>query len=142
MDEISKQLTLILYLDEGVSPDSLSTIKNTPFVIDNQQHTMRDVLTSLLVRYQSHALDIATAYFNVGCWQLLWEELDGLSSFRLLLGDEPEGGVDLGLREAGAKPVKGLIRELDEASFNQKTLQMIEGLIAFLRQEHVLVRLY
>jgi len=72
----------------------------------------------------------------------LREGMDGLSSFRLLLGDEPEVEADLGLREAGAKPVKGLIRELDEASFNEKTLQMIEGLITFLRQEHVLVRLY
>jgi phosphatidylserine/phosphatidylglycerophosphate/cardiolipin synthase-like enzyme len=142
MDEVSKQLTLTPYMDEGVSPDGLPTIKNIPFVIDNQQYTMRDVLNSLLVRHQGHALDIATAYFNVGGWQLLREGMDGLSSFRLLLGDEPEVGADLGLREAGAKPVKGLIRELDEASFNEKTLQMIEGLIAFLRQEHVLVRLY
>ncbi len=133
MDEINKQLTLTPYMEEGASPDGLSIITNIPFVIDNQQHSMRDVLNSLLVRHQGHALDIATAYFNVGGWQLLQAGMDGLNSLRLLLGDEPEGGTDLGLREAGAKPVKGLIRELDEASFNEKTLQMIEGLIAFLR---------
>ena len=142
MDEINKQLTLTPYMEEGASPDGLSIITNIPFVIDNQQHSMRDVLNSLLVRHQGHALDIATAYFNVGGWQLLQAGMDGLNSLRLLLGDEPEGGTDLGLREAGAKPVKGLIRELDEASFNEKTLQMIEGLIAFLRQEHVEIRLY
>src|SRR5260370_12253570 len=142
MDEVSKQLTLTPYMDEGVSPDGLPIITHIPFVIDNQQYTMRDVLNSLLVRHLGHALDIATAYFNVGGWQLLREGMDGLSSFRSLLGDESEVGADLGLREAGAKPVKGLIRELDEASFNEKTLQMIEELIAFLRQEHVLVRLY
>ena len=142
MDEVSKQLSLTPYIDEGVSPDGLPIITNIPFVIDNQQQRMRDVLNSLLVRHQGHALDIATAYFNVGGWQLLQDGMNGLNSLRLLLGDEPEVGMDLGLREAGAKPVKGLIRELDEASFNEKTLQMIEGLIAFLRQEHVLVRLY
>lgn len=57
MDELSKQLTLTPYINEGVSPDALSTIKNIPFVIDNQQHMMRDVLNSLLVRHQGHALD-------------------------------------------------------------------------------------
>jgi len=52
MDEVSKQLTLTPYMDEGVSPDGLPIIKNIPFVIDNQQYTMRDVLNSLLVRHQ------------------------------------------------------------------------------------------
>lgn len=82
MDKVSRQLTLTPYIDEGVSSDGLSTIKNIPFVIDNQQYTMRDVLNSLLVRHHGHALDIATAYFNVGGWQLLREGMDGLNSFR------------------------------------------------------------
>src|SRR6266852_6023861 len=115
---------------------------NIPFVIDNQQHTMVEVLNSLLAEHKGHSLDIATAYFNVGCWQLLRHGLEGLGNFRLLLGDEPEASLDLGLREAGARPVKGLIRELANANFNEQTLRLIEDLIAFLRQEHVQVRLY
>src|SRR6266700_1429355 len=114
----------------------------TPFVIDNQQHTMADVLNTLLAECRGHSLDIATAYFNVGGWQLLREGLNGLSNFRLLLGDEPEAGSDLGLREAGAKPVKGLIRDLAREDFSEQTLRLIEDLIAFLRREHVQVRLY
>ena len=47
----------------------------TPFVIDNQQHTMADVLNTLLAEHNGHSLDIATAYFNVGGWQLLREGL-------------------------------------------------------------------
>ena len=42
-----------------------------PFVIDNQQHKMASVLNDLLARHKGHSLDVATAYFNVGGWQLL-----------------------------------------------------------------------
>jgi hypothetical protein len=37
----------------------------TPFVIDNQKHKMTDVLDSFLAYHKSHALDIATTYFNM-----------------------------------------------------------------------------
>src|SRR5256714_6502321 len=113
-----------------------------PFVIDNQQHKMANVLNDLLRHHKGHSLDVATAYFNVGGWQLLHDGLNGLGNFRLLLGDEPEAGSDLGLREIGAKPVKGLIRDLARENFNEATLRLVEDLIAFLRQEHVQVRLY
>src|SRR6266478_5386154 len=113
-----------------------------PFVIDNQQHKMADVLNDLLAQHKGHSLDIATAYFNVGGWQLLCDGLNGLGNFRLLLGDEPEAGSDLGMREIGAKPVKGLIRDLARETFNEKTLRLVEDLIAFLHQENVQVRLY
>ena len=113
-----------------------------PFVIDNQQHSMASVLNDLLAHHKGHSLDIATAYFNVGGWQLLREGLNGLGNFRLLLGDEPEAGSDLGLREIGAKPIKGLIRDLAQENFNEQTLRLVEDLIAFLRQDSVQVRLY
>ena len=115
---------------------------NIPFVIDNQQHKMADVLNDLLRHHKGHSLDVATAYFNVTGWQLLRDGLNGLGNFRLLLGDEPEAGSELGLREIGAKPVKELIRDLAKETFNEKTLRLVEDLIAFLRQEHVQVRLY
>src|SRR3989440_4852186 len=115
---------------------------NIPFVIDNQRHKMADVLNDLLHHHGGHSLDVATAYFNVGGWQLLRAGLNGLGNFRLLLGDEPEAGSDLGLREIGAKPVKGLIRDLARENFNEATLRLVEDLIAFLRQDHVQVRLY
>src|SRR5258706_758205 len=115
---------------------------NIPFVIDNQQHKMADVLNTLLHHYKGQSLDVATAYFNVGGLPLLCDGLNGLGNFRLLLGDEPEAGFDLGLREVGAKPVKGLIRDLGTESFNEKTLRQVEDLVAFLRQDNVQVRLY
>ncbi len=113
-----------------------------PFVIDNQQHTMADVLNGILATHAGHSLDVATAYFNVGGWKLLSTGLAGLGTFRLLLGDEPEEGADLGLREAGAKPVRGLIRDLAAEPFEAGTLNTVENLIAFLRRDNVQVRLY
>jgi phosphatidylserine/phosphatidylglycerophosphate/cardiolipin synthase-like enzyme len=124
--------------DEG----AVEEMSNIPFVIDNQQFRMSTVLNMLLTQYKGQSLDIATAYFNVGGWQLLAEGIHGMGSFRLLLGDEPEAGADLGLREVGAKPVKGLIKDLANASFEERTLRLIEDLTAFLSQEHVKVRLY
>ena len=63
-----------------------------PFVIDNQQYKMAEVLNDLLHQHDGHSLDIATAYFNVGGWQLLRDGLNGMGNVRLLLGDEPEAG--------------------------------------------------
>ncbi len=113
-----------------------------PFVIDNQQHKMSDVLSGILAEHRGQSLDVASAYFNVGGWQLLKDGLRGLGSFRLLLGDEPEAGSDLGLREIGDKPVRGLIRDLAGSNFNPQTLLLVEDLISFLRKENVEVRLY
>jgi len=113
-----------------------------PFVIDNQQHTMSEVLNILLAQHAGHSLDIATAYFNVGGWQLLHEKLGAMGSFRLLLGDEPEVGSDLGLHEVGAHPIKGLIKDLANAGYTEQTLRLVEDLTEFLRQEQVQVRLY
>src|SRR5258708_35335744 len=100
-----------------------------PFVIDNQQHTMAQILNDLLSQHKGHSLDIATAYFNVGGWQLLRDGLNGLGNFRLLLGDEPEAGSDLGLRAIAAKPVTGLIRDLAQAQLNEQTPRLAEALI-------------
>ncbi|GCF07793.1 helicase-related protein [Dictyobacter arantiisoli] len=117
-------------------------LPDLPFVIDNQHAYMSEVLSRLLQRHQGHALDIATAYFNVGGWNLLAPAITALGTFRLLLGDDLESGSDIGLTEKAEKPIKGLIRELSEESFNEKTLRLIEDLIAFLRQDNVLVRHY
>lgn len=117
-------------------------LREIPFVIDNQQVTMSAVLNTLLAQYQRQSLDIATAYFNIGGWSLLRDGLETMGTVRLLLGDEPEAGIDLGLREVGSRPVRGLIKDLSDATFNERTLRLVEDLTAFLRQEHVQVRLY
>lgn len=113
-----------------------------PFVVDNTEPCMHDTLNRLLVRLDGCSLDVATAYFNVGGWQLLQNGLEKLGTFRLLIGDEIAAGEDIGMREAGARPVRGLIKELAETSFSEHTLRTVERLLAFLRDERVLVRRY
>ena len=72
----------------------------TPFVIDNQQHKMADVLNDLLQHHKGHSLDIATAYFNVGGWQLLRDSLNWLVTVLKVLPDkEGRQGIDIVSRQ-------------------------------------------
>ncbi len=106
-----------------------------PYVIDNRRHKLADVLNDLLGSESVRALDVASAYFNVGGFDLLRDQLEALASFRLLLGSEPDTAGDLGLSQA-------LRRDLEAAPFDQETLDRVEALIRFLRRETVAVRLY
>ncbi|MXY19947.1 MAG: helicase, partial [Dehalococcoidia bacterium] len=110
-----------------------------PYVIDNQNHRMADVLEGILAGHSGKSLDIASAYFNVWGFTLLQSGLQELGSFRLLLGDEPRDGESIGLRP---KAVSQLTRELNEAPFTEDTLRAVEDLIAFLRRDMVGVRAY
>jgi hypothetical protein len=55
------------------------------------------VLRTLLAEQSGRQLDIATAYFSVSGWALLADLLPSVRHFRLLLGDQPGGGDDIGL---------------------------------------------
>ena len=110
-----------------------------PYVIDNQEHRLVDVLNTILAEHAGKSLDIATAYFNVQGFRLLREGLEELGSFRLLLGDEPKDGAAVGLRPRAADQ---LIAELNAAPFNEETLRAVEDLVAFLRRQLVQVRAY
>lgn len=110
-----------------------------PYVIDNQQHRLADVLNAILVEHGGKSLDIATAYFNVQGYKLLRDGLDQLGSFRLLLGDEPGNGLDIGIRPAAAIQ---LLSELNSSPYNEETLRLVESLIAFLCRDLVEVRTY
>lgn len=110
-----------------------------PYVIDNQQHRLADVLNAILEEHGGKALDIATAYFNIQGFLLLQEGLEKLGSFRLLLGDEPKDGVSVGLRPHAADR---LVAELNAAPFDEETLRAVEDLITFLRRDLAHVRAY
>lgn len=110
-----------------------------PYVIDNQQHRLADVLNAILAEHGGKSLDIATAYFNVQGFLLLQEGLEKLGSFRLLLGDEPKDGESVGLMPRAADQ---LITELNAAPFDEETLRAVEDLIIFLRRDLAHVRAY
>ena len=113
-----------------------------PYVIDNQTHKLSDVLNALLAEHVGHSLDVATAYFNVGAYRLLGQQLEQLRSFRLLLGFQPIEGRDLGLRPRADRLKAALRGDLDAEPFTEETLRLVEDLIAYLRQDQVAVRLY
>ncbi len=106
-----------------------------PYVIDNRDHRLIDVLDALLHGDKVQALDIATAYFNVGAFELIREGLEGLASFRLLLGAEPgkragSGAAPTHQPRPGSRP------------FDAATLALVEALIRYLRRDTVAVRLF
>lgn len=114
-----------------------------PFVIDNDQHRLGDVLNALLAETADRPLDIASAYFSISGYRLVKEGLHKVGAFRLLLGAEPHSGIDLGIRPDERQALLGRLRGDVEASpFNAETLKLVEDLIAFLRADKVEVRLY
>lgn len=85
---------------------------------------------------------MATAYFTVGGFGLLKEGLFGLGNLRLLLGAEPTSGEQLGLRPHAGNGTGLIRRDLEALPFDEKTLRLVEDLIAYLRRDTVLVRLH
>lgn len=113
-----------------------------PYVIDNQTHKLADVLNELLAGHSGKSLDVASAYFTVGGFDLLKTGLMGLGNFRLLLGAEPKSGDQLGLKAAN-DAVKGLIRQdLEALPYDENTVRAVEDLIAFLQRDRIAVRRY
>jgi len=113
-----------------------------PYVIDNQEHRLADVLNDLLGQHGGRSLDAATAYFTVGGFGLVRGGLANLGSLRLLLGSEPTSGTEVGLRP-DADTVKGLIRaDLETLPFDEAALRTVEDLIAYLQRQSVRVRLH
>src|SRR5437016_2099615 len=122
----------------------LSTIRTTrlPYVIDNREHILANVLNAILAEHAGRSLDAASAYFTVGGFGLLQKGLENLGNFRLVLGAEPTSGEDLGLR-----PDPGLVRklitdDLESLPFKEKTLRLIEDLIAYFQRDSVQIRIH
>jgi SNF2 family DNA or RNA helicase len=113
-----------------------------PYVIDNDKHILSDVLNQVLREYAGRSFDVASAYFNIGGYRELREQLPGVGSFRLLLGSEPIEGAQVGLSPRRPRLATLLRADLDQEPFGELTLRLVEDLIAFLQQSRVAVRLY
>ncbi len=64
-----------------------------PYVIDNREHTLANVLGALLRDDPVHALDGATAYSNFRAFDLLRAGLEWRASLCLLLVPSPAAGL-------------------------------------------------
>jgi superfamily II DNA or RNA helicase len=113
-----------------------------PFVIDNQQHRLADVLNVLLDRSRGKPFDVATAYFSISGYRLIQNKLHDVGVFRLLLGAEPHSGTDVGMKPIPQRLEARLKGDLEAEPFTEATLKLVEELIAFLRADEVEVRLF
>ncbi|MFX0204366.1 MAG: helicase-related protein [Candidatus Hodarchaeota archaeon] len=113
-----------------------------PYVIDNTEIVLADMLKSLLKKYSGQSLDSATAYFNVGGFGLIKEGLQTLGSFRLLLGEAPDGAERIGLRPEKNLVKKRLVNDLNATPFSEEMLRLVEDLIGYLSKKNVEVRVY
>lgn len=110
-----------------------------PYVIDNLETRLADVLNDLLRRQSGQQIDVASAYFSIRGFEQVRSTLPDVHHFRLLLGDKPLEGEDIGLRPDSAAYLR---HELNAEPFTEATLRLVEDLIRFLRRDDVLVRLY
>jgi superfamily II DNA or RNA helicase len=110
-----------------------------PYVIDNIEHRLADVLNDLLRGEPGLQLDIATAYFSIRGFQQLQATLPTVRRLRLLLGDKPIESADLGLRPDSAAFLR---HELNAEPLNPATQRLVEDLVRFLRRDDIDVRLY
>ena len=110
-----------------------------PYVIDNIDTRLADVLNALLQRERGQQIDVATAYFSIRGFEQVRRTLPEVRRFRLLLGDQPQEGEAVGLRPDSAAYLR---HELNAEPFTEATLRLVEELIRFLRREDVAVRLY
>lgn len=113
-----------------------------PYVIDNQNHKMSDILNAILANHGGQSMDVVTAYFNIQGYRLLKDGLSGLGSFRLLLGEEPSSGEKIGLKPDPGKLNQAIRADLENEPFNEETLRLVEDLIRFLRRENIELKLH
>lgn len=110
-----------------------------PYVIDNVETRLADVLNYLLQRQTGQKVDIATAYFSVRGYDLIREPLSSVRHFRLLLGDNLQEPGDVGLQHNSRAYLR---HELNAEPLNEATQRLVEELVRFLRRDDVEVRLY
>ncbi len=114
-----------------------------PDYIDNQRHTLAEVLDRTIRELNQRELDVASGYFTPLVWRYLKEAFSHLDGFRLLLGREPElehTGLDrLDLKQYFRRKLQ---TDLEELPFDLDHVRLIDELIAFLQRETVQVRLF
>jgi len=127
--------------DRASDASSVPTTR-LPYVIDNREHILANVLNAILAEHAGRSLDAASAYFTVGGFGLLQKGLENLGNFRLILGAEPTSGEDLGLRPDAGIVRKLITDDLESLPFEEKTLRLIEDLIAYFQRDSVQIRIH
>lgn len=117
-------------------------LRRIPYVIDNDQHKLGDVLNQVLEDHSDLALDIASAYFNIRGYAVLRDRLKRVGSLRLLLGADPQTAAQIGILPSRQALQAALRGDLSKEPFDDATLQLVEDLIRFVREGRVQIRLF
>jgi superfamily II DNA or RNA helicase len=110
-------------------------------LIDNNQLKLSEELNKII--HEQNNLSIATAYFNIGAFQLLKDSVKKIKQFKLLLGVAPmieNEKTDTFEPETLYK--KSLREDLEGDEFHKEEKEAVTALIHFLKGDSVQIRLY
>lgn len=114
-----------------------------PTYIDNQKNKLAVVIQRLIFLEKQTELDIATGFFRIEAWIRLERAFNKLTRLRLLIGRDPTikpaEPHRIDLQDYLRRELQG---QLESSTFGLEYKQCIDRLIAFLKQDHVEVRLY
>ncbi len=114
-----------------------------PTYIDNQRHKLANVIQRLIFLEHQTELDIATGFFRIEAWIKLERAFNKLTRLRLLIGRDPTikpaEPHRIDLQDYLRRELQG---QLENSNFGLEYKKCIDRLIAFLKQDHVEVRLY
>lgn len=80
-------------------------------IIDNKKRTMGSYLNEVLKTNPNANFDVATAFFEVGAYSILKNNIGSVKHFRLLLGKSPDFKIDNTLGKELEKVIKSNIQE-------------------------------
>lgn len=110
-------------------------------IIDNSPgNLLSDYLNFLLKQNPNTKLDIATAFFNLGAYDLLKENINEVENFRLLLGKAPE--IQNQNKTLGDFLLEQVKAEVESFDLIKDKNYLVKSLIDFLKRETVEVRLF
>ncbi|MDF5717425.1 MAG: helicase-related protein [Rhizonema sp. NSF051] len=114
-----------------------------PDYIDNSRHKLQTTLKILIEEENQIFLDIATGFFRIEAWVRLEAAMNQLTSLRLLIGRDPT------IRPAESDRIdliryfrRDIQQQLEEEDFKAEYKRQIDRMIAYLKQNHIQVRLY
>jgi superfamily II DNA or RNA helicase len=109
-------------------------------IIDNSDgNKLVSFLNDALKEYGKGNFDIATAFFNIGAFAMIKDNLDHSVKFRLLLGKTPEIKNDSTLGDVLLEEIKKEVEGFDLSKDSDATVRLF---IDFLKRDNVDVKLF
>lgn len=108
-------------------------------IIDNSDVKLSAFLNSVLEEIPNTQFDIATAFFNIQAYAFIKDNIQGVKSFRLLLGRAPEIRSEATL---GSVLLEMIRDEVEGFDLSKEKDSLVKEFMGFLNKENVEVRLY